>query len=460
MTEDVIADAAKMPSIMPSHCKLAVVGAGWGGAYAAWRLAIDDAKQLGPSDVCVFEATNRVGGRVYSVHDLPGFGDMALDVGGYRFKEYDLLPAQLVWDPLKLPTACYDYNCSAQCEGANCYVIKDAYGNNAGYATPIETMLGQIEDEGEGQQVFFGKQLSGIYAAAPASRQVRLRFDDNSTVVADKVVLNIPGTALENLDKSSVIFTKSSKQAKKALNNVRRTPAAKVYAHYDDAWWASKLGFMEGYIENDKSKVPLSGRYHDGPLKCVIGHTPAGDPVYSGRKIPFGNCSGALEVFYDFGSTFFQQFMTNPLKPLTVFTNSGSAKGAQFLQDVHSSLMEYHAANFSDKGIDPASISKPTLAVVSNWLTDSPVAPVCGHFEGYAKDEALVESPTGSLYDIYVADVDYGSLYASCWSTSSLIEAEKVLHTKFGLPKPTWLQQAWYNSNILGKSTTPADLFI
>ena len=33
------------------------------------------------------------------------------------------------------------------CEGAaNCYVVKDAYGNNLGYSWPIEVMLGELED--------------------------------------------------------------------------------------------------------------------------------------------------------------------------------------------------------------------------------------------------------------------------------------------------------------------------
>lgn len=55
---------------LPRHCKLAVVGAGWGGAYVAWRMAIDT-NTISADDVCVFEANGRVGGRVYSLHDLP-----------------------------------------------------------------------------------------------------------------------------------------------------------------------------------------------------------------------------------------------------------------------------------------------------------------------------------------------------------------------------------------------------
>lgn len=66
---------------LPTHCELAVVGAGWGGVYAAWRLAIDT-KTISARGVCVFEANGRVGGRVFSVRDLPHFGELAIDVGG------------------------------------------------------------------------------------------------------------------------------------------------------------------------------------------------------------------------------------------------------------------------------------------------------------------------------------------------------------------------------------------
>eukprot|EP00966_Prymnesium_polylepis_P199593 4625547-Prymnesium_polylepis.1 len=79
----------------------------------------------------------------------------------------------------------------------------------------------------------------------------------------------------------------------------------KVYAWYDDAWWSSKLGLMEGYFATSNSsaspdaplsevlaagappadaQAPLLGRYHDGPQRCLIGHDTAGMPIYSGEK--------------------------------------------------------------------------------------------------------------------------------------------------------------------------------
>ena len=102
---DAIAEAAldAADTQFPSHCKLAVVGAGWGGAYTAWRLAVDT-QTIPAADVCVFEANGRVGGRIYSLHGLPHFADLAVDIGGYRFQEVQKLPADLVWSALKMPT--------------------------------------------------------------------------------------------------------------------------------------------------------------------------------------------------------------------------------------------------------------------------------------------------------------------------------------------------------------------
>lgn len=65
-----------------SGCQLAIVGAGTGGLYTALRLV--DSNKIDGEDVCIFEATERVGGRLYS---LRGFGPnkkITVDAGGYR----------------------------------------------------------------------------------------------------------------------------------------------------------------------------------------------------------------------------------------------------------------------------------------------------------------------------------------------------------------------------------------
>jgi Monoamine oxidase len=63
-------------------CKVAVIGAGTGGLYTAMRL-VEEGKVAG-SDVCIFEATDRVGGRLYSLRGFGPENDISVDAGGYR----------------------------------------------------------------------------------------------------------------------------------------------------------------------------------------------------------------------------------------------------------------------------------------------------------------------------------------------------------------------------------------
>ena len=101
-----VPDASHCPDDFPTwtedgtdepDCALAVVGAGAGGLYAAWRLV--EAGTYAASDVCVFEATERVGGRTYSVRY--GALDLAVDAGAYRtWPEYTPVTHALIVDKL------------------------------------------------------------------------------------------------------------------------------------------------------------------------------------------------------------------------------------------------------------------------------------------------------------------------------------------------------------------------
>lgn len=454
----------------PSHCKLAVVGAGWGGAYLAWRLAVDT-QTVNASDVCIFEANGRVGGRIYSIHGLPSFADVAVDAGGYRFQETQRLPADLVWSALKMPTTCYNWDCSQSCEGNTCYVIKDAYGNNAGYAAVIERMLGEVEAAGgPGKQVYFAAPLTRVSPAPSISASAStLKFANGQSVTADRVVLNMPGNAIENLAKGSSVF-EGTKYSQSVLDAVSPFSMNKVYAWYDDAWWNTKLGLMEGYFTGHGGKAhkfaaPLHGRYHDGPQRCVIGKDTAGQPVYSGKKILKGNCSGAIEVYYTGGAEYYQGFMSSKLQPLTVVTGGDSnrtmveqgakigdaARNSKLLEDVHAHLVAHHAPALQKAGVDPKSIAKPKTIVLSNWIVDGAYTPGIGHLyppNNTTDDMArkAARKPVAQ-YELYVVNQDYG--YKSGWAVGSLAMAEKILQADIGLKKPSWLQDAWYQEWVL-----------
>lgn len=390
-----------------------------------------------------------------------------------------------------MPTACYDYDCHGECEGPqNCYVLRDSYGNNAGYASVVERMLSEIE--AAGGSVTFGATLvavkaqgqgataeSGERAEAAAGgtpvvgSPTSLLFQEWPTSVgASRVILNLPANAIEGLDPSSVIFHDSPPQTVVALKNVTVFAMVKAYAWYDDAWWASKLGRMQGQFEapggseavmqrqfivaqktseastkpsahgrlatpREPPPAPLLGRYHDGPLQCVVGADSAGLPVYSGDKVRFGNCSGALEVYYGEAHPYFVKLMTSPLEPLTVMTaEDGDAASRTALAQVHAALMRYHASALQAAGLDQP--DPPRALVVANWVADGAFTPGIGSFGAppHRRGVPVTPDPPGTdalrrdirkpsaEHDVFIVNQDYG--YESGWAAGSLIMAEKV----------------------------------
>lgn len=113
-------------------------------------------------------------------------------------------------------------------------------------------------------------------------------------------------------------------------------------------------------------------------------------------------------------------------RPLSVF-----AEGL-LIEKVHSSLMAFHQEAFRKVGIDSASVPKPSLVAIGNWVPEATLAPMCAHFQGSWKQRAVARAPLRD-YPLYIADVDYGiffgSTYNSCWAAASLAAAEKVLQS-------------------------------
>ncbi|GAB0494669.1 hypothetical protein MMPV_005965 [Pyropia vietnamensis] len=101
------ATVAVAAAFIDDDCEVAIIGGGIGGAYTAWRLAVDT-KTVDPSDVCLFEASHRFGGRIFSVDDVPGYEGFVTDVGAYRFHRTDHpIIRSLTEDALGMETACY-----------------------------------------------------------------------------------------------------------------------------------------------------------------------------------------------------------------------------------------------------------------------------------------------------------------------------------------------------------------
>ena len=437
---------------VPSTCELAVVGAGWGGVYFGWRLGIE-LLAIDPANICFFEVNGRLGGRIYSVYGLPNMGDLVIDVGGYRFPENDLLPAQLVWDKLLLPTSLYGI-CHQDIE---CYKIADVYGNNAGYTIPIEEMLGELMTKGA--KVFWGSALTSVKSNENNSSATVLEFNDLSTqstvsVTAAKTLLNLPGNAMNSLDPESVIFIDSPPATVSNLQSINSHISVKVYANYEDAWWYNDLGLLTGEYADKNTPAPLEGKYNDGPTKCVTGYGADGTAIYSGTPVAYGNCTGALLVLYTHltKQSYYTDQMTSLANPLTVI--SSDSENSYVLDDVHESLMQYHAELFEAAGIDPKTLAKPLNVFIGNWVEEAPYTPGIGYYDIFhqpqSKGASSVRKPSPD-HEVYVANADYG--YNPGWATSSLKMAEKILQAEqsFGYSKPSWLDEGYYQTEIVNQ---------
>lgn len=89
-------------------CDISVVGAGIGGVYSAWRLAVD-ARAVRGRKICIFEAKQRPGGRILSVDDpVPGFEGYTVDLGAYRYQRSTHHHVRLLTETaLGIQTLCY-----------------------------------------------------------------------------------------------------------------------------------------------------------------------------------------------------------------------------------------------------------------------------------------------------------------------------------------------------------------
>jgi hypothetical protein len=173
-----------------------------------WRLLLTlfrlvDEGAFEASNICIFEMTERVGGRLMSLRGLGPEDNLVVDAGGYRtWPEFTPTAHALITDYLGIPMGCYDDSDPCQV-----YNIVDANGTKAGFATFVEEMMQRLTDRGACFYPFHelrslervvsnldveaspNKQLSGANTTAVT----RLHFANGVTVTATTAtILNIP----------------------------------------------------------------------------------------------------------------------------------------------------------------------------------------------------------------------------------------------------------------------------
>ena len=356
-------------------CATAVVGGGWAGVYAAWRLVVD-AKSVPAAELCIFEARSAVGGRTYSVSiDTGHDASLVIDVGAYRFGSGQHLPGDLILNRLNISVACYQPDCAPDAElRQTLYKVVDSEGRNAGYATPIRAMLAALV--AAGVRVFYGHELTGVYRAAvyaSAGAGLSLHFAGGAVASARAVLLNLPRAALHRLDPASAVFPPSNTSLAYTVlrscdpcDDGRRAPpervGLKVYAVYDEAWWVSKLNRTQGSFKAvDDGLPPLVGRYHDGPVL-------RGRDFPGGAAVSFG--PGALEAVYTYSVATPQVAWYLPFAPARAAEPLVVSTDPALLAPLHARLMGYHARAFAARGMDATDVPPMSKVVLGVWTSD------------------------------------------------------------------------------------------
>mmetsp|Transcript_79715 Transcript_79715/g.141123 ORF Transcript_79715/g.141123 Transcript_79715/m.141123 type:complete len:487 (+) Transcript_79715:62-1522(+) len=461
-------DSEAVPlSVTPQSCKFAVVGGGWAGIYAAWRVVVDE-KIYNGSDVCLFEASGRFGGRTYTVFadEFPQLEGLNLDIGAYRFAFQQHLPADLLRGPLNMSTGCYIPSCKPDPLDDNLVLhrlVDPTSRVSIGYGSALGVMMQQLSTRGV--HMLLHHKLDAIYALG--EHDVKLLWNEGSAIPekvtrADVVFLNLPRHGLNNLAPDSVVFKESPALTQELFTctaenygNESKEAAVKVYLIYEDAWWLTILGLKEGEVHSLSTDPPVYIRYHDGPTHCQG-----------------GRCRGALLVQYAHtlkeGSGWYMKFQPDVTEPKGLFTEG------PLLTQIHQKLLQMHAAMLRSKGVDPNQLAGPVAALVGFWphskkvvLAPSPDPlsfsthnlPPCVNGMSSAKYWKQIRKPVASR-QIFLANNDWWleqsgiDLMPPYWAEVSLRTAERVLHDHMGLSPPRWLNSTYFHRSVLGQHWT------
>lgn len=412
-------------------CDLAVVGAGIGGAYAAWHMAESGKK------VCVFEMSGRPGGRIHSLRQQGPQKDLVVEAGAYRFAHEEVcVPVHgCIYTPitkatvaaLGLHTAVYDPDPKQW--DHNMRKIVDANGNDAGYLTLVETLLERAIKNGA--QVQYHTEVLGL---GGNSSDVQLQVTGGKMVRAHAVLLNLPQSVLLRLlRKSEGPITKSFPSP---LYVPMAFPIMKLYVHYEDAWWRNYLGLVAGPFANGnpgtdppttwkrqvpyQQPAPLNGQYHDGDVKC---------------DLPDGKCRGYLQAVYNGGSAidFYKPF--HPFDgDAAVELSPSTTEHKELLSEIHKALVEFHK-DALDKANATARVEQmmPDSGVISIWSQGVDGIHSGCHLnkpKNNSSSESKDSLPHAALqpfpgWPVFVANEAYGNLH--CWAEGSLNMSAMVI---------------------------------
>jgi len=205
----------------PTRCDVAAVGGGWAGVYFAYRYLTGSS--VDPTKICLFEATDRIGGRTYSKNfeltsPSGSIDKFVLDVGAYRFSPDMHLPGDVILHKLKLPTACYEPDCEPASKdfpppfvfnytAPLSRIVDPVTKLPAGYVTAMNKMVEELEQMG----AHVGRGMKLVNIKPTAGRGTTLSFAGGAEVQAGRVLLNLPRTPMLSLPAVQTLSDKTVK---------------------------------------------------------------------------------------------------------------------------------------------------------------------------------------------------------------------------------------------------------
>jgi len=466
----------------PINCEIAVIGAGPGGAYSAFRLVEGRVSK----SVCLFEQLGRVGGRVHSLRNVGPRKDLVVETGAYRFalnKTCAPLASDVRWcidtpvtthtivNRLGLKWKRYD-PLASQWDNWLAKIVDDQ-GEDRGYLTFVEQLVALVEASDFGR-VMMRHELESMHLADGGGYE--LRFANGAVARAAHVILNVPQHPLLRILARSTGVGPGPGATADALHAVIAFPLMKLYVHYTDAWWRNALGLdagpfnnseawhsadsddprkSEGCLGQRQAPVPLLGAYHDGDVRC--------------DGPPGARCRGYIQAAY-----------TNSLKVIRRYAQyrvarSGDAVthidattglGARLLDDVHAAMIELHRPGLEASGeLARAIAATPDSAILTIWDQGAEgiesgchmYASVPRTGPGITQRRLSVEAltPFATAPDVHVVNEAFGQL--ECFAEGSLQMAENLVHRKFKVPRPAWIPKDVYESKVLFNATAMND---
>ncbi|KAG2446554.1 hypothetical protein HYH02_008541 [Chlamydomonas schloesseri] len=448
---------------VPKKCDVVVVGGGCGGIYSGYRL-LSGSTVIKPT-VCTFEATNRVGGRIFSIRGLGKYADMTVDLGAYRYVDgRHTLVQGLVENLLKLKYVLYDPSSTTFRK------IVDDKGDDLGFVTFVEELAKLSMSLG--MKLFLNSPVTKVDRMPSTSSDTQYSVSVMGPggkvmkVVAKHVIFNVPQRPLMRILQNSNLARITDWNP--ALDMPFPLMAAKMYLYYDDAWWVymNRLnGTMNDPNTNNATTFnssslfitpPLRGRYHDGDWKCnadnskchgMLMYTYASD---NGGTFSRGGQGLDISPYNGVVPRFYWNYAVNPdpSKPYVVL-DMASNSGKNLIMAAHKKVVDYHIG-INVPIPEPYASTYPSQAVVVVW--DPQIHWTGGAWHSYKNgifgsavstnySDPRNAVPVASIKpfageNIWVANEAFSAVQG--WAEGSLIMAENVV-TQMGAAAPTFI---------------------